>query len=366
MNLRSCAVLTVCLGVAPALLADFTYHETTKITGGAIVGMMKMASMFSSQARKVGEPVTSTVYLKGNKMARVNDNDTEIIDLDAETITTINHHDHTYMVMTFEQMRQQVEAARKQMEKKQAEATKSSTESSEPPPDVKFKVKVRETGATKEVSGVQTNEAILAMEMEATDKQSGQTGALAITNDMWMAPEIPGYEELRDFQKRFAVKMGTVMSGAFNPSMLAMQPGMGQGLADMVKEMSKLKGTPVLQVTRIGSTTNGEPLPAASEAPLPAQPQGPSAGDVAKESATDSATAALTSHLGLGGFGGFGKKKKADPPPADTSAAPPPTSAVLIESSTEMGGFSSDSLDGVHFAVPSGYKQVQPKAIAAQ
>jgi flagellar motor protein MotB len=38
----------------------------------------------------------------------------------------------------------------------------------------------------------------------------------------------------------------------------------------MAKEMSKLKGVPVMQVMRMGSTANGEPLSAASEAPLPA------------------------------------------------------------------------------------------------
>jgi len=32
------------------------------------------------------------------------------------------------------------------------------------------------------------------MELEATDLQSGQTGNLAITNDIWMTPEIPGYD----------------------------------------------------------------------------------------------------------------------------------------------------------------------------
>ena len=48
------------------------------------------------------------------------------------------------------------------------------------------------------------------MELEATDQQSGKTGNLAITNDMWMAPEIPGYDEVREFNKRFAVKMGVV------------------------------------------------------------------------------------------------------------------------------------------------------------
>ena len=56
----------------------------------------------------------------------------------------------------------------------------------------------------------------------------------------------------------------------------------------MVKEMSKLKGVPIMQVMRVGTTANGEPLPAASEAPIPASngPAMPSAGDVAKLSAS--------------------------------------------------------------------------------
>ncbi len=370
MNARSCAVLGLCFAITPSLLADFTYQETTKITGGAIVSMMKMAAMFSKQAKKVGEPITYTVYLKGNRMARVSSDTTQIVDLDAETITDINNADHTYTVMTFEQMRQQIENARKEMEKKQAEQKgKEATTSSEPPPEMKFKVNVRETGATKDVSGVNASEAILAMQLEATDQKTQQTGSMAITNDMWMAQEIPGYDELREFEKRYAEKMKMVLSGAINPSMLAMQPGMGQGLADLVKEMSKLKGVPVLQIMRIGTTTNGEPLPAASEAPLPPMPEGPSAGDVAKGAATSSATSEAASHMGvmgaaLGGFGGFGKKKKpADTPPADQSAAatPPPTSAVLIESNTEMGGFSSSSVDGSHFNVPPGFKQIPTK-----
>jgi hypothetical protein len=373
MNARNCAVLGLCFAITPSLLADFTYQETTKITGGAVVSMMKMAAMFSKQAKKIGEPTTYTVYLKGNRMARVSQDNTEIIDLDAETITQINSVDHTYTVMTFEQMREQVEAARKEMEKKQAEQKGKQATSSEPPPEMKFKVNVRETGVKKDVSGVNTSEAILAMQMEATDQKSGQTGAMAITNDMWMAQEIPGYDELREFQKRFALKMGSVMSGAISPSMLAMQPGMGQGLADLVKEMSKLKGVPVLQVMRIGTTANGEPLPAASEAPLPPTPDGPSGSDLAKEATTSTATSEAASHMGvmgatLGGFGGFGHKKKpADPPPADTStAAAQPTSAVLIESNTEMGGFSSGSVDGGHFDVPSGFKQIPIKQHTAQ
>jgi len=223
-----------------------------------------------------------------------------------------------------------------------------------------FKVNVRNTAATKKVAGLDTKESILSMELEATDQQSGQKGSLAITNDMWLALEIPGYSEVRDFNERFARKMGMIFGDVFKPSMAAMQPGSAEGMAEMVKEMSKLKGVPVMQVMRMGSTANGEPLPAASEAPLPASngPAMPSAGDVAKQSATS----AIASKLG--GFGGFGKKKKdpaQDQPAPDqsqSSQTASPTQSVLMESSTQLSSFSSALVDSSQFNVPAGYAQV--------
>jgi len=110
-----------------------------------------------------------------------------------------------------------------------------------------------------------------------------------------------------------------------------------------------------MQVMRMGTTTDGKPLPAASEAPLPpdSSPAMPSGGDVAKQSAAS----ALTSHLP---FGGFGKKKQDDPPPANqNSKTPPPTSAVLMESQTTSSNFSSAPIDPSHFDVPAGYKLIQ-------
>lgn len=339
--------------LAPALHADFSYTETTQITGGAVLGMMKAVSVFSKQARQVGEPIVSSVSIKGNRMVRANSMRTEIVDLDAETITTIDHVKKQYTTMTFEQMRQQInEAMKKAKEQKETETQPSDT-------DLSFQVKVRNTGASKNVGGVDTSESILNMTMDATDKKSGQTGSLAIANDMWLAPEVPGYDEVREFQRNFAAKLGTIFSDSFNPAMFASQPGAGKAMADMVKEMSKLKGIPVLQVMRMGTTANGDPLPAASEAPLPQSdaPVMPSAGQVAK----DSATSAITSSLGLGGFGGFGRKKKAaEPAPANNaSAAPGP--AVLVESNTQMGDFSQAAVDAAKFAIPAGYKQIEAK-----
>jgi hypothetical protein len=329
------------------------------MTGGSMLGLMKMAGTFSKQARQAGDPIISTVAIKGNRMAHISSDHTEIIDLDAETITNIDTLKRQYTVMTFQQMKQQMDAA---VAKAKAQQQKAEAKTPDQPSttDIKFQVHVRNTGQGKDVSGIATNESIMTMNMDATDKSSGQTGSLAITNDMWLAPEIPGYDEVKEFYRKFAVKMGTVFSSAINPAMLAQYQGASKGMASMAEEMSKLKGTPVLQVMRMGMTTDGTPLPAASEAPLPppaAGPAMPSAGDVAQQSASS----AIASKLSGFGLGGFGKKKKADPPPPDpdtTAAAAQPTSSVLIETNTQMGGFSR-TVNEASFAVPAGFKQIQ-------
>jgi len=61
-SLRIASVLTL---TGSALLADFTYHETSTITGGMMLGMMKVAGVFSKQAR---EPIQSTISVKGDRM----------------------------------------------------------------------------------------------------------------------------------------------------------------------------------------------------------------------------------------------------------------------------------------------------------
>ncbi len=196
--LLTCALIAATSAIAHA---DFTYQETTQITGGSVVSLMKFAGAFSKQARQAGDPIVSTVTVKGNRMMRTNKERSEIVDLDAETITVIDHVKKQYTTMTFEQMRQQMEAA---MAKAKAEQAK---QKQQPQPtsndaqnvDVKFNVKVRNTGASKDVAGLSAKESILTMTMDATDKTSGQTGSLAITNDMYLAPDIPGYDEVREF-----------------------------------------------------------------------------------------------------------------------------------------------------------------------
>jgi hypothetical protein len=359
--IKRIALLVVLALPTTIYAADYTYQQTTQLTGGSLLHMMKSVGFISSQARHMGDPIVSTIYLKDNRLANVSAESIEIIDLDKETITHIDVQKKTYTVMTFDQMKQAMANARQQMEKQQASQPAAQPAADPNAQNVKtsFDVKVRKTGAEKEISGLQSSEAILTMTMTATDTQSQQSGNMAITNDMWMVPEIPGYDQVRDFYKRMALKMAdasTIGLGYDFSKMLAQNPGAGQALGDMSKEMQKLDGVPIMQVMRMGTTTNGQPLPAASEAPAPTAPAGPSAGDVAKQGMTS----ALTSHFGLGGFG---KKKQQDPPPADPNqnAQGQPTSAILMETQITTSNFSTAPVDPSHFDIPAGYKQVQPQ-----
>ena len=353
--------LSLFVFVLPTALyaGDYTYQQTTQITGGSLLKMMKTVGVFSSQARHMGDPIVSTIYLSGNRLADVSPQQIQIIDLDKETITQIDVEKKTYSTMTFEQMKQAIENARRRMEEeaaKQKNQPASAQNSDAQNVQMSFDVKVRKTGATKDVSGLNSSEAILTMTMTATDAKTQQSGNLAMTNDLWLVPSVPGYEQVREFYKKFGAKMGDVTAGMGRDfsRMLAQQPGANQAMGDMVKEMQKLDGVPVMQVMRMGTTVNGQPLPSASEAPLPAEPAGPTKGEIAK--------AGMSSMISsrLGGFGGFGKKKQSAPQPdpsADQSGTQP-TSAILMEMQTTTSNFSSGPVDQSHFDVPAGYKQV--------
>jgi hypothetical protein len=242
----------------------------------------------------------------------------------------------------------------------------------------------------------------MTLQMAAQDKTSGQKGAMSITSDLWLAPDVPGYEEVRDFQRRFAEKMGMDLA-SMGASSAAMQRSMMKGLGDLAKEASKLKGVPILTVTRMGASQDGQPLPSPSDAPLPASATGGASGaspnadaavakaanqsaNNAASDATSKTTNAATSKMGgfgnvlptgqLSGMAGklFGKKKTTDQTqaqatPAAQAAAQPaaanPAQAqalagVLMETQSTMSGFSTDSVDASQMGIPAGYKQVQP------
>lgn len=309
-----------------ALRADFSYQESTQMTGGSLYDVMRLGGPLT---RGLREAQISTVSIKGNRMVTTRKGAASIIDLDKESITEINIDKKQYSVVTFAQMK----AA---MEKALADAQKQ--KKSDKPADVQlqFKVSAKATGKTKTVSGLNAKELMITMEAQGKDKDSGQTGAMNIVNDAWMAP-VAGYDEVKAFHLKMAQKIGGLFRPGMEQQALA-NPQMVQGMAEAAKAMAKVEGVPVETVTRIGGSV--EELQTAGDKPAE-EPK-------AKQSA--GATAA-----GIAGrLGGFGRKKEEKPAEEQQAG-----SSMLVEMTMEMSQFSTATVDAAKFEVPAGYKEVQ-------
>jgi hypothetical protein len=320
-------ILTLC---GSPLLADFTYQETSTITGGAMASMMRLAGVFSKQAR---EPIQSTVSVKGDKMLHRSATHVSVIDLGSQTITSIDLQKKQYSVMTFDEMKQMLE----QMSEKMKQNDKG---------EMTFKVSANATGKTKQVSGLDAKEMVLTMEMQATNKENGQTGGMTIVTDMWLAPGVAGYQEVRDFHKRMAEKINWTPGG----NMFMQNPQVSQGMAEVYKEASKVDGVPVQQTITMGAAGT---VPADGSAPPPQQQQQQPAAD------RPSVGSALGGALG-GRFGLGRKKSSSDQPPPQSSqqGSGGQNSGSLLEMTTELSSFSSNAVDAAQFEVPAGFKKV--------
>ena len=328
------------------LPADFTYRETTTITGGAMLSMMKVVGVFSKQAR---EPVQSTVTVKGDRMLNRSQQRATVIDLAAQTVTTIDMQKKTYTVMTFEEYRQMMEQMSEKMKKSQDQGGK-----------MEFKVSATETKNTKEIAGYQTKELVLRMEMQSTDQKSGQQGSMVISSDIWLAPSVAGYQEVRAFYTRMGEKL------AFNPGggMFTSSPEASKNMGELYKEIGKLDGIPVLQTISMGGM--GQPGSGGTTAQPDSGGQPPQQQQQQQQPA---ARPSLGGALGgaLGGRFGLGKKKQQQDDQASTgqqSQQQPQQQGSgnpgsLMEAPTELSGFSSEPVDDAAFAVPAGFKKVE-------
>jgi hypothetical protein len=352
----------------PLAFADVSYQETTQITGGSLQGMLKLAGAFSSQAKQANAPVTSTVALHGNRMVRSTPHTTEIIDLDQQAMTFIDHDKHTYSVVTFQQMQQAMADAAARV-KAQSKGSTDSDHSNDA--QMSFNARVSSNGTTRNIDGRAAKEALLTVTMiaNATDGSNAK-GGMAATSEMWLVSDVLGQEELRAFNQRMAKELAMDTSASQMSGLLSAQPGGAQALADLKKEAAKMSGLPVLQVTRVGVSTDGQPLPAPSVAPMAQNKSGGSgAGKVTGEVATDTGTQVASDQIGkLGSFGRalggssmgalMRHKPSGSSTPAPSASDNTATAGVLLESQTETGNFSTAPVDPSSFEIPPGYKEV--------
>ncbi len=344
-------------GTAPAR-ADFKYSDTSKITGGALKNMMKTVGIFSKQASQAMKPITTTRYIKGDRM-RSDDSDgrIQIIDLAGRRMISIDPQKKTYTEITFDEMKASLDKVSQQMNQQQKTETK---DASGKPQDVNAKVNAKVTvtpgtGGSRQIQGVTTNEMKVQIDMEVQAQQqnpppgqSGQaSGTMTTVVDSWVAPTVPGYEEVTAFYQRMAKDVNWIP-----PSNIHIDPRVSQGMDEVQKNSSAYKGLPLLQylsMTMVAAPGNGAD---ASSSTQNGNAQPANSNDSTPTSASDAMV------KGLGGL--FGKRKKKDDDQANPNNPPPPsTPGSLIEMTIEVTNFSNSALDGTLFEIPEGYTRVK-------
>ena len=284
--------------------------------------------------------------------------------MDKETITEVNFEKHEYSVTTFAEMKAFMEKNLKNA--KTGLAANAS-----------INIDVKETGKEETIAGMNAREFLMTMKIEAANPQTGKTSEMQMEMSNWLAPKLPGYEEIGEFYKRMGQKMD--MSAMFGG---AAAGGMGKGMAEAAKKMAAMNGVPVLQIMRM-SPTDPEQLKQMeqmqqAQAAQQSQPA-PSAGRVAEQAAEQQAASAVAGRMGrlgglgsagIGGLGGLRRKKAEEAPkapePVATTAAEPTgvkgsfsSEASMMETTVESKNFSNSGLDNGMFAVPGDFKLVK-------
>jgi hypothetical protein len=407
MNPRKATAVVALLLIHQLAFADASYESTTQITGGSLVDTMQRVSFLSHSIKDMLAPTSTTTMVHGNQKAVISKDSTEITDLDRECIIRIDNLKKTYTVITFAEMRQAFLNMPKQMDKMQAQMKQAQAQQPQQPSDIKttFDIKVNNTGVTKVVNGLEAQEQVITMTMKVTmtnpppppqgqpaDPNAPTSMDYTVTTDTWVAPDPPEIKEIADFDLRFGQKLmqGVDMKefadqmkrmqaagNAASAQLLGGQPGAADAMAQMAKEIAKLKGTRVLETTSMGGLA---PVGAASTSePATPPPSGQSvAGDVATNTATQTAsgeastvsgnTGIFTNALASSVLGGF-HHKKAQPAaaPAPAPAAPPPTTAtgapamqtvVLMSTATQKSNFSQAPVSPSVFQIPPGFRKL--------
>lgn len=363
-----CASILLAGSAAP-LFADFTYNETSQMTGGALLSMMKIAGAFAPKGQKPTDATQTTVAVRGNRMVRKSAQEATVIDLDKQTITTVHFAKKTYSVMTFAQMRQMLEQMSSQMKDS---ADKQQVKMS-------FDVHVTNTGQTKTIAGSAAHEMIVTLAFSGTDPSTGQTGAMNMVCDMWVSPDVNGYNEVLDFNKRMAEEIGWVPG---SNSMLG-RPDIAKAMAGIYKDSSQLQGLPLENVVKIGLGPGQPTLTSDQQKSLDdaaqqvaatqqtaaqpeTQPQTPQ--NTQNSSTTGAIANALGQHFGFGHH----KKPAADSANSNSSnnsapnsgSTPPPTSnssspGSLMEITQQVTNYQAGGVDASWFDIPSGFSEIQ-------
>jgi hypothetical protein len=337
---RAVFALTLCTLVVASygLRADVRSDQKSHVEFAGMLG--RMVNMFGGKAAREG--VTSTVAVKGDRKATMNDATGQIIDLAEEKIYDLDLRKKSYKVTTFAELRRRMEEAQKKADedaRKEAARDKDKPAAADPnAKQIEVDFTVKNTGEKKSINGFDTHESIVTITVREKGKTLEQGGGMVMTSDLWLAPKIAAMKEITDFDIRYAKQLyGTMITGVSPEQMaaaMAMYPMMKDALGKMSAEGGKIDGTPIQTTTTMDAVKSADQI-----------------AEEAKAADNDKPSAAG----GVGGMlGGFAKKMAAKKMAGGDDANKP--RATFMTLTTDVLKVVTD-VSPADVAVPAGFKE---------
>jgi hypothetical protein len=248
MKIRHLIAITVLtITTATVLRADVKTQERTTVKFEGALG--RIVNLFGGKGAREG--IVSAVAVKGERMISTSDTTGELVDLAEEKVYQLDMKKKTYSVVTFAEMRRQMEEAmanaRKEAENQKPEEPQqpSDTPAEKPEKEYEMDFSIKETGNAKQIAGYDTKESLATV----TVREKGKTledGGMVMETSLWMTPSVPALEELADFRMRYAQKLYGPVMAQTAPNMaqaMAMYPMMKDAMEKMQAEGKNLSGT---------------------------------------------------------------------------------------------------------------------------
>ncbi len=336
-HLALAATIALSLATAATLRADVKTQERTQVRFEGALG--RIVNLFGGKGAREG--IVSTVALKGNRMMSTTDTTGEIVDLGEEKVYQLDLKKKTYTVVTFAELRRQMEEAMARAKKdaeaarKEEQPQKPAEEAKEPTKEYEVDFTITETGKARSIAGYDAKESLATIIVREKGKTI-EEGGMVMETSLWMTPSVPALKELADFRMKYAQQLYGPMMAQAAPDMtqaMAMYPMMKDAMARFQEEGKKLSGTALATDMKFQ---------------LAAPPQSAEEQKKAESEPTPTTVGGL-----LGGFGRRMARKKGDDKPADPNAVP--GRVTVMTTTTETLQVATTVADG-DVALPAGFK----------
>ena len=339
--------ITVLILSAALLRADVKTEEKSQVQFPGMLG--RMMGLFGGKAMREG--VTDTVAVKGNRKLTINDTTGRIIDLDQEKVYDIDYKGKSYKVMTFDDLRRQMQQAEERAKAEQQKSQPSEPKSEPADPNAKqmqIDFDLKETGQTKNINGFDTREVVMTITVREKDKTLEQSGGMVMTTHEWLTAPIAALKEIADFDRRYQEKLNGP-SFAIMPSAdqmaaaAAMYPMLTQAIGKFNVENVNMNGTAIQMVMTTESVLSAEELQKQQQ-----QQQQQSA------QSNDTKTNIPTSVGGL--IGGLGRRAVKNKTQQKQQENATPGRATIMTMNHEVLKVATDAT-AADVAIPAGFKE---------